>query len=1635
VIDKLRERILGLTSDQICGKKPTDPDWRTIHEDGSPFPGAEHPAMVVLRTGVPQWDVAMGVVVPGEGTRWINVRAEPLRGADGKVTGAVATFADVTLARQREADLLASRAQLAHVLEGGSDGFWDWDIRTGRAHFSARMSAMLGGPGVATDGLSSSWPERVDPAQRDRITERLATIAAGEVDHIDAEYRVRTAAGAWKWIRSKGRVVAHDRDGKPTRFAGTVSDITEFKEVGDRLRRSEALHRAIAGSIPGGAVFLADESLRIVLADGPALAQEGISGRDLEGQLATDLVLPGGITFDGSQFRAAFGGERSHFELPLGERTYAIEVGPVRDEEGKIFLAAAAAVDVTRLKAAEEALRRSRDSLARRHEMLAMQSRDAILFVRAADGRILDANPASVALYGYSREELLGMTNRDLRPPGSDEDVGRQIAAATAGSVLFEAVQRRKDGSTFPVEVSSSSAEVDGERILVGVVRDITRRRRAEQELAARRELLDAVVKDLPVGALLFRGSDLVIQVANPAYQALAPDRELVGRSILEVWPEARAQLEDRIRRVLESGEPFEARDERFLLRRTPGGSPEERFFTWSLRRVRLPGDEGFGVLTTTWETTERRAVEAGAKEAANWLTLALESADAGTWEWDLRTNVNTWSDGMWKLHGLEPQGRLSSYDVWRGTLSEADRHRTEWAVQNAARLGVDIHLQYRVGLPGGEERWLASRGRAVQDGAGHTIRYLGVVFDVTARHRAEEARMAMEREKLARESETRIRALVSSVPKASFALFDRDLRHVFAAGAALADQGITPADLEGKTIFEANPPEIAAVVEGPLRSALEGTASEFELAVGGRIYWLRAAPVRDPSGGVERVAVASQEITDQRRAEEHRLDTLRLGALQEAIQGLPVGVVLVELGPDGLPRTLARNPASIGFEGAGPGGRKDGVPRFFQADRATPVPPAELAGPRAARTGQPVLGEELAILGDDGHWRHLISSAAPLPPVTPGGPPRAVVVALDVTSRREAEAALRASERRLEESFAASTDGYWELNLGTEQLFQSARLAEIVGLPATDRHVALGEWIARVHPEDRPALAALFQPSLLAGQQARFDVEYRTLHADGSWRWIRSRGRVVDRDETGRPIRIAGTVTDVHQWRTAQDALEASEAKFRGLYESLADGFARVHPDGPILEFNEVYRRMLGYEADELRRMTYLELTPKAWHAMEARIIEDQVIPRGYSEVYEKEYRRKDGSVFPVELRTFSQTDPAFGRTFWAIVRDISERKRAEVALRSSEARFHAMAELAPIGVFRTGADPYLNGAGRRIVGVPLGDDSPTRWIEAVHPADRERVIREWTDAVGTRKPFRSECRAQRPDGTVAWVGCFASPVEDGSDAPSYVGVLIDETEERALRAQLDVASRLAALGTLVGGIAHEMNNPLAGTLANEGFALEELREIRGSLRRGEPLRPEEIAGQIDEIADALEGAQVGAQRVAGIVRELVTLSRPDSRRGRVSLLDVVEQAMRWVPSSASAGARVTIERGSSPDVLAAAGQLEQVVVSLIANASQAARPGQQIQVTVRTGRTPEGGALLEVVDDGEGMAPEVLARAFDPFFTTRPVGSGKGLGLSVAHAIVTAHGGKIPAASAPGKGTTLRVELPAMPAEAPGA
>jgi PAS domain S-box-containing protein len=290
-------------------------------------------------------------------------------------------------------------------------------------------------------------------------------------------------------------------------------------------------------------------------------------------------------------------------------------------------------------------------------------------------------------------------------------------------------------------------------------------------------------------------------------------------------------------------------------------------------------------------------------------------------------------------------------------------------------------------------------------------------------------------------------------------------------------------------------------------------------------------------------------------------------------------------------------------------------------------------------------------------------------------------------------------------------------------------------------------------------------------------------------------------------------------------------------------------------------------------------------------------------------------------------------------------------------------------------------------------------------------------------------EIQVRRPEQGWKKIWRYSGSLAKGSNGEALLAVLTirDVTQRRALQAQLDVASRLASLGTLVAGVAHEVNNPLAGSMSSLSLAIDTVRKFAGRLAQPAPLDLEAVTRGATELVEILEDAHQGASRISRIVKDLAVFGRPEANQKAIALRGVVDAAMKWLPATVSAHSTIEVVDTGSPEVLGSASQLEQVLINIVTNADKAALPGKKCRIRIELGTGLDGEARLVISDDGVGMSREVLQRIFDPFFTTRDVGNGMGLGLPICHAIVTAHRGRIHAVSEPGEGTSFVIELPA--------
>ncbi|MGD0527701.1 MAG: ATP-binding protein [Polyangiaceae bacterium] len=372
--------------------------------------------------------------------------------------------------------------------------------------------------------------------------------------------------------------------------------------------------------------------------------------------------------------------------------------------------------------------------------------------------------------------------------------------------------------------------------------------------------------------------------------------------------------------------------------------------------------------------------------------------------------------------------------------------------------------------------------------------------------------------------------------------------------------------------------------------------------------------------------------------------------------------------------------------------------------------------------------------------------------------------------------------------------------------------------------------------------------------------------------------------------------------------------------------------------------------------------------------------------------------------------------------VREISQRGATEEALLMQARVLESIKECVIVtdgrGIIRY-ANPALEGTFGYERAELLGKHSSV--LDARSVEEGARAAQRIAAAVQEKGWWEGECPNRRKDGSTFTTENSVTALTVG-DERFYVCVQEDVTERRAIQSRLVVSDRMASVGTLAAGVAHEINNPLAYVLANLEMMSEQLAEAAGSLP----------PGIVRELGAMVAEARQGADRVRKIVRDLKAFSRADEETPIV--LDVrqaIEKAISLSFNEIRHRARLVKELRDAPLVLADEARLCQVFVILLVNAAQAFDEGHadRNEIRVRSATDDRGRAVVSVEDTGSGMTPETLNRIFDPFFTTKPVGQGTGLGLSICHGIVTKLGGEISASSAPGKGTSFHVVLPAAP------
>ena len=627
------------------------------------------------------------------------------------------------------------------------------------------------------------------------------------------------------------------------------------------------------------------------------------------------------------------------------------------------------------------------------------------------------------------------------------------------------------------------------------------------------------------------------------------------------------------------------------------------------------------------------------------------------------------------------------------------------------------------------------------------------------------------------------------------------------------------------------------------------------------------------------------------------------------------------------------------------------------------------------------------------------------------------------VEDQKRTAVSLRETEERYRLALSGANDAVWDWDVVNHRIFFSPRWKEIRGLTDVEVSDREEEWSGGIHPEDSPRVFAAVEAHF-AGTTELFAEEYRVRHKDGSWIWILDRGQ-ARRDAAGKVVRMTGSETDI----TARKVAEQSLKLFRTLIDQASDAIEVVDPEtGRFLDMNVRGCQELGYTREEVTALTTDEVDPtgglEGFPRFVARLRESGLINT------ETQHRRKDGTMFPVEIA--SRIVRLEREYIVTMARDITARKAAEAALRESEARYQRVMLGTSEGLWEWKIETGKQYCSPRWMEM-LGYD-PTETVQdyesflaLIHPDDVAPVMATTEEAIREHRPYRAEMRLRRKDGSYLWVLSRAI-VDYGPDAKpmTMTGSIADLTATREIEQQLRQSQKLEAIGTLAGGIAHDFNNILSGIYGYTSLA-------RWAANGNQQLL--DYLGEIDQ----------AGRRAAELVQQILTFSRnrgDDDHMELIPLDRIVHEAVRLLRAASPATVAFQVHAAPLlPTVKANPSQLHQVVMNLGTNAIHAMRNRPDAQLSLRLETFTSDEALVQqfpnltvgpyvrltIRDNGHGMDVATQARVFEPFFTTKGPGEGTGLGLSVVHGIIRNHHGAIRLTSDVGRGTAFEIFLPA--------
>ncbi len=645
------------------------------------------------------------------------------------------------------------------------------------------------------------------------------------------------------------------------------------------------------------------------------------------------------------------------------------------------------------------------------------------------------------------------------------------------------------------------------------------------------------------------------------------------------------------------------------------------------------------------------------------------------------------------------------------------------------------------------------------------------------------------------------------------------------------------------------------------------------------------------------------------------------------------------------------------------------------------------------------------------------------------------VGVISDITPLKQSEEALRERERMWMSMignlpgfvYRCANDRRWTME------YLSPGCIEITGYAPEDllmnHRLSFNDV---VDPDHREQLWEKWQEALKGRQP--FEGEYPIITRDGSRKWIWERGRGVFSDE-GTLMFLEGFITDVTQRRQAEEALKDSNQRYQDIFEKSrrqeelylsmfncsADPIIVYDLDGEVIYLNPAHTELFGWPLDEIQGKRF-ETVPEWDHEATVNIIKGILETGQTNRSYETQRLTRDKRLVDVSISASRYLDHQGNPAgMLVIIQNIAERKRAQEVQRRLATAIEQAAEAVVI-TDSEGVIQYVNPAFEQITGYSSSEvtgQTPSLLKSGLH--DDSFYQKLW-ETIESGEVWRGRLTNKKKDGSIYYEDATISPVKDlKGRIINYVAVKRDVTETIELTQQLLHSQKMEAIGTLAGGIAHDFNNLLQVVM---GYC-EILMESKG--------QEHEDFGDLQKIYQA-------GKKGADLVKKLLTFSRNEQTKlVETDLNAEITQVCGLLLRTIAKSIKIDLNLSGAPCLVDAdPNQLAQVIMNLVLNARDAMPDGGTLSIETRNVSLddeycskhfevkPGNYVRLVFSDTGEGMDKLTMDHIFEPFFSTKEVGKGTGLGLATVYGIVKNHGGHLTCESSPGKGSTFRIYFP---------